>query len=251
MTEPRPRGVDRAPIDLSIVVPLRNAAQDIRALWSDLDAALNAHGWTSEVIFVDDASTDSTASVVRELAAGDRRVRLVRLAAEAGTAAALDAGYARVRGRMVVTMDADLRDEPTAIGALVAQLSHADVAVGRRSFRHQPWRGRASSYVLTAVRDDVTRRPIDDGGSCFHAMRRSCLEDLDLHAGLHRFVSILLRTKGYRVVDVRVGARAETAARRHEGSWRAVWRALLDAYFLRCVLRRRVRYRIEEGGAGG
>ncbi len=236
-----------AALDLSVVVPVHNEAASVPMLWDELANVLNAGGWTSEVIFVDDGSTDGSADVVRRLRDADPRVRLLRLAANAGLSAAFDAGLGRARGRIVVTMDGDLQNDPRDIPALIAQLDGADVATGYRARRRGTWLKRVSSRVANRIRNVATGESIRDSACSLCAMRRDCVQDLQLYTGLHRFVPTLLRMAGYRVVEAPVNDRPRRFGTSHFGIRNRAWRALQDLLFVRWMLRNRLEYQIAEG----
>lgn len=189
---------------LSVILPVFNEADSLPLLWSELAAVLDVH-WTSvEVIFVDDASTDGSAAWLRALVGNDARVRYVRLARHAGLTAALDAGYRRARGAILVTLDSDLQSDPGDIPTLVAALGGADAAVGSRVRRGDPLVKRWSSRVANGVRNAITHEHVRDSACTLRAIRRECRAALLPYDGLHRFVPTLLRMAGHRVVEVPV-----------------------------------------------
>ena len=118
--------------DLSVVIPVLDEEESLPRLWPELREVLDGLSLDAEVIFVDDGSRDRSAEVVRALREQDRRVRLVRLKAHAGETAATDAGFRAAGGRWVVTMDADLQNDPRDIPALLAHLDRWDAACGWR-----------------------------------------------------------------------------------------------------------------------
>jgi glycosyltransferase involved in cell wall biosynthesis len=240
------RSAPRWSPDLSIVVPVHNEALNLPILWDELREVLATRPWTVEVIFVDDGSTDASADVIRKLRSDDVQVRLVRFAANAGLSAAFDAGLKRARGRVVVTMDADLQNDPRDIPGLVALLGEWDAATGIRRDRRDPWLRRISSRVANAIRNAVTGEQIQDSACSLRAMKRECVAVLDLYDGLHRFLPTLLRVSGYRVVEAPVTHRPRRFGASHFGVRNRAWRAFVDLLAVRWLQRHRLRYEAYE-----
>ena len=124
--------------ELSVLLPAFNEAENLPVIWSELGPVLDALARPAEVIFVDDGSADATPEIVRSIRAADARVRLVRLAANAGLSAALDAGFQRARGRIIVTLDSDLQNDPRDIPRMLASLEGYDAVTGWRQQRDDP-----------------------------------------------------------------------------------------------------------------
>jgi glycosyltransferase involved in cell wall biosynthesis len=238
--------------DLSVVVPVYNEEASLPRLWSELREVLEGLGLDLEVIFVDDGSRDRSAEIVRALREQDRRVRLVRLKANAGETAATDAGFRAARGRWIVTMDADLQNDPRDIPALLSHLDRWDAACGWRVNRHEGDSvvRRVSSRVANWVRNAVSDETVHDSGCTFRAFRRECLRGLVLYRGFHRFVPTLLRLQGYRVVEVPVNHRPRRFGRSKYGVLNRVFGASVDLLVVRWMKRRRLRYEVAEDLGG-
>ena len=143
-------------LELSVVVPMFNEVDNVPLLWGELEAALAKMGRRAEIVFVDDGSTDGSGEAVQALMKRDTRVRLLSFEANAGLSAAFKAGYAAARAPIVVTMDADLQNDPADVERLLAALGSADAAVGYRERRRDRWRKRISSRIANAIRNRVT-----------------------------------------------------------------------------------------------
>lgn len=237
-----------SPIALSVVIPVYNEEESLTPLWSELREALDPQGLCYEVVFVDDGSTDRSAEVVRGLRESDPRVRLVRLKHNAGETAATDAGFRSARGRYVVTMDADLQNDPRDIATLLARLDRWDAVTGwrmRRAEGDSPVRW-ASSRVANAVRNAVLGDGFRDSGCTFRAFRRECLRDLVLYRGLHRFIPTLLALQGFRVIEVPVRHRPRRFGRSKYGIGNRAWRAFCDLLIVRWMRDRALRYDVAE-----
>lgn len=239
------------PLDLSLVIPAFNEEENLPLLLAEIRAVLNPTGLRYEVIFVDDGSQDRTAEIIREFHAQDPRVRLIRLKTNSGESAATDAGLKAARGRYVVTMDADLQNDPRDIPALLADLDRWDAAVGWRVKREDPWTKRITSRIANWVRNTLSQDDIRDSGCTFRAFRRECLRELVLYRGFHRFIPTLLRIQGYRVIEVPVRHRPRQFGRSKYGIWDRAGSALMDLLVVRWMKDRQLRYQVAEDLGGG
>lgn len=238
-----------AGIDLSVVIPVHDEAQSLPILYRELCGVLDGLGRAVEIIFVDDASADGSAAVLRRLTARDARVRLLRLRAHAGLTAAFDAGYRAARGAVVVTLDADLQNDPRDIPRLLDALDGADAATGWRRVRRDPWLKRVASRVGNGVRRLVTGDPVHDGACSLRAVRRACLADLVLLDGLHRVLPTLLAMAGHRVVEIPVNHRPRRFGRSKFGVRNRAWRGLVDLLAVRWLMASRLRYVVVDDAA--
>ncbi|HSE06469.1 MAG TPA: glycosyltransferase family 2 protein [Methylomirabilota bacterium] len=234
------------PPELTVLLPAFNEAESLAELWSELAPVLDALARPAEVIIVDDGSTDATAAVARALHARDPRVRLLRLARNGGLSVALDAGFARARGRIVVTLDSDLQNDPRDIPRLLAHLEGYDAVTGWRQRRDDPWLKRVSSHVANTVRNAIARDDVHDSACTLRVMRRGCLACLPRFRGFHRFVPSLLRMAGCRVLEVPVGHRARRFGESHYGIRNRALIAFEDLLAVRWMQSRRLRYDASE-----
>jgi dolichol-phosphate mannosyltransferase len=239
-------------VELSVVIPVYNEEGNLPVLWPELRAVLEELRVEFEVIFVDDGSRDRSAEVVRSIRAVDPRVRLVRLKANAGETAATDAGFKTARGRRVITMDADLQNDPHDIPALVKHLDEWDVVTGWRVQRGDgdSLVRRLSSRVANRTRNWLSDEAIHDSGCTFRAFRRDCLRDLVLYRGFHRFIPTLLRMRGYRVLEVPVRNRPRRFGRSKYGVLNRVFVASADLLVVRWMKKRLLRYEVAEDLGG-
>jgi glycosyltransferase involved in cell wall biosynthesis len=228
--------------ELSVLLPAFNEAESLPQVWAELGVVLDTLARTAEVIFVDDGSQDATPEIVRGMRAGDPRVRLIRLAANAGLSAALDAGFSRARGRIIVTMDSDLQNDPRDIPRMLASLDGYDAVTGWRQRRDDPWLKRVSSRVANAVRNAVTREHVHDSACTLRVIRRGCLAGLPRFRGFHRFVPTLLRLSGCRVLELPVGHRARRFGVSHYGIRNRALVAFEDLLAVRWMQDRWLRY---------
>jgi glycosyltransferase involved in cell wall biosynthesis len=231
---------------LTVVIPAYNEEANVEACHRELAGVLDAHGAAFEILFVNDGSTDGTATALRRLAQADPRVRVLRLRQNAGQSAALDAGFRAARGAIVVTMDADLQNDPHDIPKLLAALPGHDAVCGWRVDRQDPWTKRIASRVANVVRDRVTRDGVHDTGCSLKVFRREAVQRLRLYRGMHRFLPALLQMEGLRVAEVPVSHRPRQAGVSKYGNWQRLWTGLADLWAVRWMARRRLDYEIQE-----
>jgi len=240
------------PPDLSVVIPVYNEEENLQLLWQELREVLDTMGVGAEVIFVDDGSRDRSAEIIRAFREQDRRVRLVRLKSNAGETAANDAGFRAARGRHVVTMDADLQNDPRDIPALLSHLDQWDAVTGWRVDRAagDSLVRRLSSRIANRVRNALSDESIQDSGCTFRAFRRECLTDLVLFKGFHRFIPTLLRMRGFRVLEVPVNHRPRRFGQSKYGIGNRAFRAFYDLLVIRWMKDRLLSYEVAENLGG-
>ena len=233
---------------LTVVIPAYNERANVEPCYRELVGVLEAHGQSFEVVFVDDGSSDGTGDVLRQLAGADPRIRVLRLRQNAGQTAALHAGFQAAQGAVVVTMDADLQNDPHDIPKLLAALPGHDAVCGWRVDRHDPWTKRIASRIANRVRDRFTRDGVHDTGCTLKAFRRQAIQGLHLYRGMHRFLPALLQMEGMRVTEVSVSHRPRQAGVSKYGNWGRLWAGLADLFAVRWMARRRLEYEVEEEG---
>jgi dolichol-phosphate mannosyltransferase len=238
--------------NLSVVIPVYNEEDNLEPLWAELVLVLERLGEEFEVIFVDDGSQDRSAEIIRGLREADPRVRLVRFKANAGESAATDAGFRAARGHWVVTMDADLQNDPADIPRLLAELDRWDAVTGWRVNRASGdlLPKRIASRVANRIRNWLSDEAIADSGCTFRAFRRECLRGLVLYRGFHRFIPTLLRMRGYRVIEVPVNHRPRRFGRSKYGITNRAVVAFCDLLAVRWMKSRALHYEVAEDLGG-
>jgi dolichol-phosphate mannosyltransferase len=232
----------------SLVIPVYNEVQNLPILHEELGLALESAGIAFEVLYVDDGSTDGSAELIERLARADPRVRVVRLRQNSGQSAAFAAGFRFARGQFVVTLDADLQNDPADIPLLLREIADADVVCGVRQNRQDDFVRRLSSRIANAVRNRLTHEAITDVGCSLRACRREFVQDLPMFDGMHRFLPTLLRLAGAtRVKEVPVHHRPRRFGTPKYNIRNRLWRALADLFAVRWMQRRWIdRRRAEE-----
>lgn len=188
--------------EVSVVVPLFNEADNVEPLTDRLQNTLSLTGMQYEVIYVDDASTDSTEDVLRQVCQNNAQVRSLRHTANLGQSAALLTGFQSARGRIVITMDGDLQNDPDDIPALMHELDGCDAVCGWRYKRKDTLVKKLCSRVANRIRAVVLGDGMHDAGCTFRAMRAETLVQLPAFRGLHRFLPFIWKVHGFRVHEI-------------------------------------------------
>lgn len=217
-----------SPRQISVVMPVYNERPSLRQLYDELVAVAREHDYEMELIFVDDGSTDGSWEVIRDLAKEDPRVRGIRFRRNFGKAAALSAGFAAARFPIVMTLDADLQDDPAEIPRFLAKLEEdrLDVVSGWKRVRHDPWHKVIPSRIFNWWVSRVTGVYLHDHNCGMKCYRREVLQEIELYGELHRFVPVLAGARGFRCGEIEIHHRPRLYGRSKFGTSRLVKGAL-------------------------
>jgi glycosyltransferase involved in cell wall biosynthesis len=215
-------------VDLSIVIPLMNEQESLVPLHEAVERVLQELGRSYEIIYVDDGSTDASFEQLRAIAKGSAAVRAIRFRRNFGKAAALMAGFQAARGRIVITMDADMQDDPREIPRFVERIEQdRDLVSGWKRERKDPLSKTLPSRLFNAVTSWMSGLKLHDFNCGFKAYRREVLQDIRIYGELHRYIPVLAHWKGFRVDELEVLHHP----RRHGSSkygWGRLPRGLMD-----------------------
>jgi glycosyltransferase involved in cell wall biosynthesis len=190
---------------LTLVIPVFNERESLAPLFAEIAEVSRGLDLRLEVIFVDDGSNDGSWKAIQELSAGDERVRGIRFRRNFGKAAALQAGFQSARGGIVMTLDADLQDDPHEIPNFLAAIRGGlDVVSGWKKIRLDPWHKTFPSHVFNRMVGWVTKVRLHDHNCGFKAYRAEVLRELNLYGEMHRFVPILAAGRGFKVGEIAI-----------------------------------------------
>jgi glycosyltransferase involved in cell wall biosynthesis len=224
-------------IDVSIVIPVRNEAPALDELCRELAQALGSWGRSYEIIIIDDGSTDESFAVLERLHALDPRVRVIRFRRNFGQTAAFAAGFAHARGRVIVTSDGDLQNDPIDIPNLVKTLeSGYDIVCGWRRRRKDAFLSRlVPSFLANRLISWATGVRLHDYGCSLKAFRAEVVKPLKLYGEMHRFIPAIASEQGVAIAEVEVNHRARRHGSSKYGISRTI-RVILDLLTVKFLL---------------
>ncbi len=229
--------------EISIVIPVYNEVDSIEPLCHSVINAMQGRNY--EVIFVDDGSTDGSDQRLDEWCAGYTNFRTIHFKTNAGQTAAMDAGFKQAAGKYVVSMDADMQNDPADIPKLLEKLNTYDMVCGWRQKRNDPWIKRISSKVANFIRNKLSQEDIKDTGCSLKAFRRECLCRIKLYNGMHRFLPTLFRMEGFTVAEIIVNHYPRKFGKSKYGISNRAFRAFIDLLVVRWMKKRKLNYEVD------
>ena len=234
---------------LSLVIPCYNEEGNLRPLIKTVRDAVEPLQLPYEIVITDDCSTDKSWEILKELAANDARLRVQRFAFNCGESAASWAGLKAARGQFLVTLDADLQNDPNDLPKFLEALKKADCVCGTRVAT----RGEgdnfiriASSRIANWVRNKLSGEQISDAGCTYRAFKRECIANLKFFKGMHRFLPTLFKIEGFTVTEIEVTNNPRFAGQSHYGVWNRLFASFYDLLAVRWMKKRMFRYEIAE-----
>ncbi len=232
---------------LTVIVPVYNEQRNIPPLFAELKAALEPLGKTWEVLFVDDGSTDASLEAIKELAADNPQVGYLAFARNCGQSAAFAAGFQAATSEVVVTIDADLQNDPADIPAMIERYeTGCDMVIGWRARRKDSGAKRLASRWANAIRNRFTGENVIDTGCSLKIMRTDLARRLPMFTGMHRFLPTLMKLEGARVAQMPVNHRPRLHG---ESKYRTFGRAKTTVFDLLAVMwmqRRHISYAVKD-----
>jgi glycosyltransferase involved in cell wall biosynthesis len=238
---------DMSPL-LSICVPVYNEAENLPLLHEAVCKVIDPNRIDAELILVDDGSKDGSWEAIEKLVAKDPRVRGLKFKSNCGETAASDAGLRAARGKYVMTMDADLQNDPADIPKFLEALSQGwDCVCGTRVST----RGEGDNFIRVAssrianwVRNKLSDENISDAGCTYRAFKRECVAKLKLYRGLHRFIPTLLKMEGYTVSEIPVTNNPRLHGESKYGVWNRLFKSFRDLLAIRWMKSRLLAYEV-------
>jgi dolichol-phosphate mannosyltransferase len=237
-------------LDLSIIIPVKDEAENIAELAEELEASMALVSCSWECIWVDDGSTDSTLLELIMLSRRQPRHEYIALSGNYGQAAALYTGFCHARGRLLGTMDGDGQNDPKDLPILVNRLLQGglDMVNGIRQQRKDTFVRKISSRIANGFRNRVTGENVTDVGCSLRVFRHSCVRDIPPFKGMHRFLPTLIRIYGCsKIVEVPVRHRPRKHGNTKYGIHNRLWVGLMDTLAVRWMQTRMVYAEVKSG----
>ncbi len=224
-------------MDLSVIVPLYNEEDSVTPLYDAIKKSVGAMGVNYEILFVDDGSKDNTVDVASKLAALDKRLRIIKFRRNYGQTPAMAAGIDHASGKILVTMDGDLQNDPDDIPELVRKIDEGfDIVVGWRHNRQDKLITRKiPSRIANWLIGKITGVPIKDNGCSLKTYKADVIKNIPLYSEMHRFIPAMTSLAGTRIAEVKVKHHARAYGESKYGLTR-IYKVLIDLITIKTIL---------------
>lgn len=233
--------------EISFVIPCHNEEGNLRELIKAIRTTVEPLNLAYEIVVTDDFSTDKSWEILKEFGAADPRIRALRFAFNCGQSAAQWAGMKAARGKYLVTLDADLQNDPKDFPKFLEGLKTYDCVCGTRVASRSEGDNFvkvASSRIANWVRNKLSGENISDAGCCYRAFKRECVADLKFFKGMHRFMPTLIKMEGFTVTEIPVTSNPRFAGQSHYGVWNRLFASLYDLFAVRWMKKRMLKFKI-------
>lgn len=216
-------------IDISVIIPTYNEEENVEVLYKELKTVLASLKLNSEIIFIDDCSTDTTNQRLLALHTNDPMVKIIKFRKNFGQSAAMKAGFEHAQGRLIISMDADLQNDPYDIPAMIEKIEkeNYDVICGWRYNRKDPAQKKIFSKLANRIRWFLTGETIHDSGCTLRIYKREATRDIELNGELHRYIPAMLLWKGYRIGEIKTNHRQRVSGK-SKYNWKRLPKGFLD-----------------------
>jgi len=231
---------------LSVVIPVFNEEDNVGPLNAELMEVLQALNKTFEVIYIDDGSKDKSYALLKELQKSNSSIRIIKFRKNSGQTAAFDAGIQAAAGEIIVTLDADLQNDPHDIPGLLEKIGDYDAVCGWRQKRNDTFVRRISSRIANSVRNRLSGETIQDVGCSLKAFRSVYAKKMKLFTGMHRFFPTLIKMEGGTVAEIPVNHRPRKFGTPKYNIRNRVVRSFVDLLAVCWMKKRKLNYEIEE-----
>jgi len=231
---------------ISYVIPVYNEEGNIENLFAEIQRVAEGLAVPYEVLFVDDCSSDRSLAIIKDLAATHRQVAYLSFERNCGQSAALYAGFQAATGEVVITMDADLQNDPADIPAMLEHYGDYQMVTGWRHNRQDSWSKKIASKIGNGFRNRLTGETIHDTGCSLKVMQAEPLKRIKMFKGLHRFLPTLMRLEGARVKEVKVNHRPRLHGVSKYTNLRRGIEGFYDVIAVRWMLKRNLTIKIKE-----
>jgi glycosyltransferase involved in cell wall biosynthesis len=235
--------------DCSLVIPCFNEEGNLPRLIAAIRGAMEPLKLSYEIVITDDCSRDNSWKLLKDFAASDPRIRAQKLNRNSGESAASWAGMQASRGRYIITLDADLQNDPQDLPKFFEALKEHDCVCGTRA----KVRGKgdnfirvASSRIANGVRNTLSGEQISDAGCTYRAFKRECIQNLKFFKGMHRFLPTLFKIEGFTVTEIEVSNSPRFTGQSNYGVWNRLFASFDDLLAVRWMKKRMFRFEVEE-----
>ena len=192
-------------LDIAVVIPIFNEKESLKELSHKLVNVLKRIGKSYEILFIDDGSTDGSFDIIKEIHENDSNVKGIKLRKNFGKATALSIGFQRAKGRIIITMDGDLQDDPNEIPKFLEKIEEGyDLVSGWKEKRNDPFTRVISSKIFNKVTALFTGVKLHDINCGFKCYKREAIEQINIYGELHRYIPIMVAGRGFRISEIPV-----------------------------------------------
>lgn len=216
-------------IDISVIIPTYNEEGNVELLCNELKTVLSSLKLNFEIIFIDDCSTDTTNQRLLALHTNDPTVKIIKFRKNFGQSAAMKAGFEHSQGRLIISMDADLQNDPLDIPPMIEKIEkeNYDVVCGWRYNRQDSAQKKIFSKLANRIRSFLTGETIHDSGCTLRVYKREAIRDLELNGELHRYIPAMLLWKGYQIGEIKSNHRQRVSGK-SKYNWKRLTKGFLD-----------------------
>ena len=231
---------------ISFVIPIYNEEENLRPLAAELQAVAPDLGAPCEFLLIDDCSSDSSLDIIKQLSAEDERFRYISFVHNCGQSAAMWAGFQHASGEAIITLDADLQNDPADLREMIKHYGDYEMVIGWRHNRQDSLSKKLASKLGNRIRNWVTADNIHDTGCSLKIMNAEMLKKVRIYKGLHRFLPTLMRLEGARIKEVKVNHRSRLHGESKYTNLRRGIEGAYDLIAMRWMMIRNLRIEIGE-----
>jgi len=231
---------------ISYIIPVYNEEENLQPLLDDLTDVAEKVSIPFEIIFIDDASTDDSLKIIKSMETNFEHIKHISFQKNCGQSAALHAGFLYATGDVIITMDADLQNDPHDIPGMLEYYGEYDLVNGWRADRQDSLWKKIGSFIGNSVRNMLTNENIHDTGCSLKVMRASLVSRLKMFRGLHRFLPTLLKLEGASVIEVKVNHRPRRHGQSKYSNMSRAFSGLYDLLAVRWMINRQINIHVKE-----
>lgn len=231
---------------LTFVIPVYDEEENLLALYNELIDVINTLERNYEIIFIDDGSKDKSLTIIKNLTLKNKNIKYISFEHNVGQSGALYAGFTYAKGDIVITMDADLQNDPHDLIKMLDFYGEYDMITGWRYNRQDNLWKKIGSFIGNTVRNTITDENIHDTGCSLKIMKASLLKKIKMFKGLHRFLPTLMKLEGANVLEFKVNHRPRQKGKSKYGNFKRAIEGLYDVFVVRWMKKRYLHIKIKE-----